>query len=490
MMPEAPAEGAPRPPAVGGPERERTVALGHRDVVTVRSDGSRTPEGELAVRLRFETPIERSWHVRVEGRYHRPTSPGTPVYFHDRFFEVVEHTAGTAGHVYRLENWDPGFGMGAPTELSEATVREAYAQHADQLRREQARPLLAALSPLLGMLPAGWQFELEERYDYVPERATAISGLLLTVVNVALCVFAFWKLVNHLEPPVTLPLHLYLVGESLLRWASGWLLRQPLGSLPVVLVASLAQSLRPSRLLAAVTPVRRTDLTDDLVAVDRHDETPRLLIETERAKDDWLLHRTGVEWSDGLWVPVRHEQDEQTGGHHYELEPHEEGDVLVQRLRYDPREAQLRRQLDRLVRDRTIVDTITPAFGLLDAERKRHLAELHGLDGASSTRWSIALTAVFAMLLASMAFVYLESGDGDGWDLLALGIGVFGLLDVARRQLLSVKLPGSPLGLPLRGFTDQAIARGHRAKRLAGRLWGEQDGPRRIDRALASVARS
>ncbi|MEM6703908.1 MAG: hypothetical protein AAF690_14420 [Acidobacteriota bacterium] len=467
--------------------RERRIELGRQDVLTLQTDGSRTPEGELAVRARFETPIERSWTIRTEGRHHRPTSPGTPVYFHDRFFEVLEHRATSSGHVYLLENWDPDFGMSGPAELSEATVRVAYEQYADAVRREQARPLLAALSPLLGMLPADWQFELEERYDFVPERATAISGLLLTTLNVALALYCFWQLVHQAKAPVTLPLHLYLIGESLLRWACGFLLRQPLGSLPVVLVARVAEAFRPARVLQAVKTVERPDLTDDHVVIDQHEEVPRVLIETERAKADWLLNRTGIEWSDRLWVPVVHESDPESGVHRYELEPHEEGDLMVQRLVYDPREARLRRDLEELTRDRTLIETITPALGLLDAERKERLSALHELDVNGSTRTSIAITAVFAMLLASMAFVYLNTGEGDGWDVLALMAGVLGLLDVGRRQLLFGKVVGSPLGIPLRGFADQAIRRGERARQLSIRCWGKE-GPRRMDLALAAVS--
>ena len=463
--------------------KTRRVRLAGRDRLTI----AQAPDESGAspsLTLTLDTPVERPhWHPRIAGKHHRPTHPGTPILFRDRFYEVLSRGSQEAQQTrYVLAPWDPDFGMRAPASLDDEAIHEDYARQAEAERLARARPVVLALSPFLGLLPADWQKELEDRYDHRSDQATGISGFVFMVVYTVSLVFLILRMLALGKVSFLIPLSSILLGESILRWASGWHLKQAMGSLPVVLACRLFDRLRPSRALAAIRRATAPDLTEDSVVDDRHGEERRLTIECEREKTDWLLHRTGLDYDGELWIPVHYERDEETDVHRYKLELHTEGDALIQRLRYDPREAHLRRSLLLLEKDRTLVQTISPFIGLLDADRKRALEAAHQIDPAAATRSSILMTGIFSIFAATMALAHLSSDQGDPLDLAPLVFGVLGIVDALRRKALAQRQPGSPLGLPFQGFADAVLARAQHVRRQAFRFWGE-DGPVRTGQA-------
>ncbi len=447
-----------------------------------------TPEGEGEARrnrLVLETPIERAWRVRIPGEYHRADHPGTPLLFRDRFFEVVSFEPGRP-HRYTLASWDERFSMRGPEELSPAAVEAAYAAHADAERRARLRPWIALSAPLLGALAQNWQLALEDRAPYDAPRATGISGFLGMCLGIALAVYGALRFSETGRPSPWLAIGPFLFAESALRWLSGWHLQSAMGSFPIVFLCRALERLQPARVGAALRSTGPKRLPEDVVTLDQGDGQRTLWIEADHEKPDWILHRTALDYDDEAWVPVSHQRAGDDGVHRYALEPLGEDDMVLQRLTYDPREAALRRLATRLAKDRTFVQSLTPCFGLLDADRKGELERLHGFDGVRATRTSALFVALFAGFLAYLGFGNVRDGGGVS-DAAMTVLGLLGLLDSARRWASLSRQPASWFGRVVDPLADPVLERARRARRTALRLWGEH-GPARLGQEPSQAA--
>lgn len=186
----------------------------------------------------------KGWRPRESGAAaRRAEHPGTAVAWEDGIFEVVAVDFDAAGGIrYELAPW-----------RQEVAIRslERYdagseADRAGERRwREQAlrkRRLAIALAPLLGHLPGSVQESMEQEFGAPANAMTAASALPLFALGMVGLLAQVVRLGGGSLAPLpepSLPLSLYLFGESALRLTIVATQSRPAGSIPGTLLYEL-----------------------------------------------------------------------------------------------------------------------------------------------------------------------------------------------------------------------------------------------------------
>jgi hypothetical protein len=163
-----------------------------------------------------------------------PEHPGTAVRWDGQIFEVLDVDALEGGGVrYTLALWDEQHAIRVVDSYDEAT--EAGRQHEREVRarRERHRLLSLVLAPLLGLLPADVQQQIENDYAMPGTRLTIVSAVPLLLFG-AFSLVAMWLVVFN--GPELLPFPLTLLGvyfwiESLVRLTVCMTQGRPVGSI-------------------------------------------------------------------------------------------------------------------------------------------------------------------------------------------------------------------------------------------------------------------
>jgi hypothetical protein len=205
-------------------------------------------------RLRLETPVERNWRPRIEGDQIRSAHPGTALLFQDRYYEVMLCEPGEDGLIhYHLSPWRDDSLIRQAAELSAATSEQAAIDHREERQRHKRSTLLLVATPLLGLLPSRDQIRLEKEYGADPIFNTTISAIL---IGLPASVITWLGIAASIGSSFGSPaagarqytgLALYFLAESLIRGSSALTAGQPVGSVPVVIVAELVRAIRGSR---------------------------------------------------------------------------------------------------------------------------------------------------------------------------------------------------------------------------------------------------
>jgi hypothetical protein len=184
----------------------------------------------------------KGWRPRASAA-RRADHPGTAVEWEGEIFEVVALDFDAAGGIrYQLLPW-----------RKELTIRslarydvESETERAEERRRIEKAPgkrrLAIALAPLLGHLPGSVQESMEHEFGAPANAMTAASALPL----LALGMFGLMGQVVQLAggslapiPQPSLPLSLYLFGESAMRLTVVATQSRPAGSIPGTLLYEL-----------------------------------------------------------------------------------------------------------------------------------------------------------------------------------------------------------------------------------------------------------
>lgn len=344
--------------------------------------------------------------------------PGTPVYYEDRWYEVITIDQEAGRWRYLLGPWPVDESIRAPAELSVATATAARQAIVHARRREDLAWALFLLLPLVGALPARDQERIESELGIRASWATMASAFLGLGLGAAGTLLLFAKSKGHdlglaadlflLDTPFAL-IWLWLVPESMVRLAA----HPPVGSLPMALpVAAIGVLYRVFRRTPAQPepgPAKPKGTTRDEVrrwapndpAAPRTEQGDAVAIEitSEVERDDWIVGTTGV-MIEGLayrLVARRHITDEGRRKVVYSLEIPEEATPFRRVVEWHPEQA---RDLARAeaVRNRGVwVEPLAPAWGLLDQELQEQIAASYDYRVDRGTVYSLMATTTIGI---------------------------------------------------------------------------------------------
>lgn len=190
--------------------------------------------------FRLLCSTSKGWRPRAPTTGRRAEHPGTAIEWQQEIFEVVAADPLAGGAIrYSLEPWRNDFAIrsleryDAESESARATERR-WRAGAPRKRR-----LAVLFSPLLGHLPGSVQEKMEKDFGAPANAMTVVSAFPLFVLG-AFGLFAFVaRLAGGSLTPLpepSLPLSLYLVGESSLRLLVVVSQSRPAGSIPGILL--------------------------------------------------------------------------------------------------------------------------------------------------------------------------------------------------------------------------------------------------------------
>jgi hypothetical protein len=344
--------------------------------------------------------------------------PGTPVYYEDRWYEVITIDQDANRWRYLLGPWPVDESIRAPAELSVATATAARQAIVQARRREDLAWALFLLLPLVGALPARDQERIESELGIRASWATMASAFLGLGLGAAGTLLLFAKSRGHdlglvgelmlLDTPFAL-VWIWLVPESIIRLGA----HPPVGSLPMALpVAALgvlyrvfrgkpakenAPAIKPSP--SSRDDVRRWAPEDPAAPRTERGDVVAIEITSDIERDDWVVGTTGV-LIEGLayrLIDRRHTTVEGRRKVVYSLEVPEEATPFRRVVEWHPEQA---RDLARAeaVRDRGIwVEPLAPAWGLLDQELQDQIAASYDYRADRGTVYSLIATATIGV---------------------------------------------------------------------------------------------
>jgi hypothetical protein len=192
----------------------------------------------------------KGWRPRESGvAWRRAEHPGTAVEWDGEIFEVVTAQPVAGGQIrYELAPWRHEIAI---RTLERYDAASEAARAGERRWREQAvrrRRLSILLAPLLGHLPGSVQETMEQEFGAPANAMTAVSAFPLLALGMV-------GLLGHLAqmfggslaplPQPSLPLSLYLFGESALRLALVATQSRPAGSIPGALLYEIWKRTRP-----------------------------------------------------------------------------------------------------------------------------------------------------------------------------------------------------------------------------------------------------
>ena len=151
--------------------------------------------------------------------------------------------------LYRLAPWPENHAIRRLEHYDEVSEDLRAADRRDRRSDDGKRRLAVLLSPLAGLLPADVQKKMERDFGAPALLLTIASAVPLFLVGfLGLVAFLVGNAGGTLDTPgwitPSLPIALYLFGESALRLASAIAGQEPMGSLPVVFGFTLWRALR------------------------------------------------------------------------------------------------------------------------------------------------------------------------------------------------------------------------------------------------------
>jgi hypothetical protein len=445
-----------------------------------------------AIVLRIHSALPQpGWRPRLAGDQLRADHAGTPVWFEDIFYEVVDHHEQSAGgHCYDLALWDERMSMRAPREYSPESRAAVAAARREQARHDTMYWVVTLLAPLLSLLPADRQLQIEHRWGLPAAGNTARWALLLAVLgSVGVAMRASPR-----------SLFLYLLAESMVRFTAAWLGSMPSGSALVCLPLEalrlvrrrLGRAQRDQNHEADAARLRAQEVDFDAFsrAVDsvepvEVDGFRRLQVTSLLPKEHWTLFKTAIRFRDQLWIAVEREVLAPPPGQHrhghleghlewhleghleehrFLLEPLDEGAIITQCVDYDPREVQQlhRERLRR--RYETWIFSLHSIWGALDWRLKQQLEAAFDFDAYRASRLNVALLALGGGVTALGQLGPILSQRADTSHLVALLSGALLVWEclVRWQQLRRGDDQGSLLARPLAGLARRMLRVGPR----------------------------
>jgi hypothetical protein len=197
----------------------------------------------------------KGWRPRSPGAPRRAEHPGTAVAWGEAILEVVaaEHLP-DGGVRYALAPWKSEVAIRSLERYDAATESARAAERRWRADARRKRRLAIVLSPLLGHLPGAVQESMEQEFGAPANAMTMVSALPLLAVGIVGGLANLARSVGGSLAPLpepSLPLSIYLFGESALRLAVVATQSRPAGSLPGSLLYELWRLAR-SRIAAEV----------------------------------------------------------------------------------------------------------------------------------------------------------------------------------------------------------------------------------------------
>lgn len=212
--------------------------------------GTDRVESGAGGRIALSCAMPKGWRPRAAGAAaRRAEHPGTAVKWDGEIFEVVTARPVADGGIrYELAPWRQEVAIrsleryDAESEAARADERHWRAQ---AVRRRRLSILLA---PLLGHLPGPVQEAMEQEFGAPANAMTAASAFPLLALGIIGLLGQVAKLGGGSLAPLpqpSLPLSLYLFGESALRLALVATQSRPAGSIPGALLYEIWKRTRP-----------------------------------------------------------------------------------------------------------------------------------------------------------------------------------------------------------------------------------------------------
>lgn len=207
--------------------------------------------------IELDCPFAKAWTARSPKTLRTAEYPGTAVEWDGRIFQVLGADPTPQGGMrYRLAPWPENHAFRRLEHYDQVSEQLRAADRRDRSRDAGMRRLAILLSPLAGLLPADMQKKMERDFGAPARTMTIVSALPLFLVGFLGLVALF---ISHaggsMDTPgwitPSLPIALYLFGESALRLASAIAGQEPMGSLPAVLAVTVWRSLHRSKQVPA-----------------------------------------------------------------------------------------------------------------------------------------------------------------------------------------------------------------------------------------------
>ena len=191
------------------------------------------PDGRIV--LVSSTP--KGWRPGASGvAARRAEHPGTAVTWDDEIFEVVSVEPVADGGVrYGLAPWRTEVAIRTLERYDAASEKDRARERHWRAQALRRRRLAILLAPLLGHLPGSVQEAMEQEFGAPANLMTAVSALPLVALGMVGLLGQVAQLGGGSLAPLpqpSLPLSLYLFGESALRLTVVATQSRPAGSIP------------------------------------------------------------------------------------------------------------------------------------------------------------------------------------------------------------------------------------------------------------------
>lgn len=198
--------------------------------------------------LACSTP--KGWRARASGvAARRAEYPGTAVTWEGEIFEVVSAEPIADGGIrYGLAPWRPEVAIRTLERYDAASETDRARERHWRTQALRKRRLSILLAPLLGHLPGPVQEAMEQEFGAPANAMTATSAFPLLALGIIGLLGQVARLGGGSLAPLpepSLPLSLYLFGESALRLALVATQSRPAGSIPGALFYEIWKRMRP-----------------------------------------------------------------------------------------------------------------------------------------------------------------------------------------------------------------------------------------------------
>jgi hypothetical protein len=183
-------------------------------------------------RIALSSRLPKGWTPRVARTLTSAEFPGTAVLWEERYFEVVGAEALPQGAVrYTLEPWPDHHAMRVTARYDAESEAALAAEWRAARVHEQKRTTVNALALLTGHLPAVVQDRFGAELGVLPARLTMLSLLSeLALMAMIVCYAVSSYMDRGGVPSWTMPVTLYLLLESAIRFLICWTQHRPVGS--------------------------------------------------------------------------------------------------------------------------------------------------------------------------------------------------------------------------------------------------------------------
>lgn len=420
-----------------------------------------------ALRFRVDAPAEKAgWRARIEPTMTSAEHPGTAVDVEGAWYEIVRASEVAGRVVYELAPWEDRFPIrGGFRYTAEEVERLERERRAREARAARALPTMLA-SPVLGLLPAVAQLEIEERSGVSAIHLTTVSAAFELLFGVlAMLVGTSANLAGAFGagagPAAVFGrlqlLWVAIVVDAAIRGASAVHANEPMGSFLAAPVRWFVPRWRGAPLASSLPATRRRGRREPAPDVVTALPDGSLEIVSELPKPHWgprLSIGFGERWYRLESTAVEGEGDAER--HRFVLRPLDDDELFGGAVRYEPGEvAALARELRRRETDTWVV-TFAPLLGLTDAATQERLAAAFTYDAPRATLHGIAGAAVLGLGAAAVAFYNLAGGvPGAGVpDALVLAAGLALAAESALRLAAwrEDRILGSVVGKVVRPF--------------------------------------